>query len=56
MDKLCKAFGIKGKEGFDGSMVNNEWVNGDRSKVIEYCKDDVRRTIEIYNRITFLGK
>ena len=56
MDKLCKAFGIKGKEGFDGSMVNNEWVNGDRSKVIDYCKDDVRRTIEIYNRITFLGK
>jgi predicted PolB exonuclease-like 3'-5' exonuclease len=56
MDKLCKAFGIKGKEGFDGSMVNEEWVNGDRSKVIEYCKDDVRRTIEIYNRITFSGK
>jgi len=56
MDKLCKAFGIKGKEGFDGSMVNEEWVNGDRSKVIEYCKDDVRRTVEIYNRITFSGK
>ncbi len=53
MDKLCEAFGIKGKEGFDGSMVNEEWVNGDRSKVIEYCKDDVRRTREIYKRITF---
>lgn len=56
MDKLCKAFGIKGKDGFDGSMVNDEWVNGDRNKVIEYCKDDVRRTVEIYNRITFSGK
>lgn len=53
MDKLCKAFGIKGKGDFDGSMVNEEWVRGDRSKVIEYCKDDVRRTVEIYNRITF---
>lgn len=53
MDKLCKAFGIKGKEGFDGSMVNNEWVNGDRQKVISYCRDDVERTVQIYKRLTF---
>jgi predicted PolB exonuclease-like 3'-5' exonuclease len=53
MDKLCKAFGIAGKDGFDGSMVNAEWTTGDRNKVIEYCKDDVRRTREIYKRLTF---
>jgi hypothetical protein len=53
MDKLCKAFGITGKGGFDGSQVNNEWINGDRQKVISYCKDDVRRTREIYKRLTF---
>jgi len=53
MDKLCKAFGIDGKGDFDGSMVANEWFNGDRNKVREYCQDDVRRTRELYKRITF---
>lgn len=52
MDKLCKAFGITGKEDFDGSMVADTWPT-DPQKVINYCKDDVRRTIEIYKRLTF---
>lgn len=52
MDKLCRAFGIQGKDGFDGSMVAETWpVNP--QKVIDYCKDDVNRTREIYKRITF---
>lgn len=54
MDKLCKAFGIEGKSDFDGSMVADTWPV-DPNKVIEYCKDDVRRTREIYKRITFQG-
>jgi hypothetical protein len=54
MDKLCRAFGIEGKGDFDGSMVNDEWVNGDRQKVITYCEDDVRRTREIYKRMMWL--
>ncbi len=53
MDRLCKAFGIKGKEGFDGSMVNDEWTTGSKAKVIEYCKDDVVRTSAIYKRMVF---
>lgn len=52
MDKLCKAFGIAGKGDFDGSMVADTWPI-DPEKVIEYCKDDVRRTREIFKRITF---
>jgi len=52
MDKLCKAFGIAGKGDFDGSMVAETWPI-DPQKVIDYCKDDVRRTIQIFNRITF---
>ena len=52
MDKLCKAFGLEGKGDFDGSMVADTWPI-DPNKVIEYCKDDVRRTREIYKRITF---
>lgn len=51
MDKLCRAFGIQGKGDFDGSMVNGEWTTGSRDKVIEYNKDDVNRTRQIYKRI-----
>lgn len=53
MDALCQALGIDGKDGFDGSMVANEWFNGSKQKVIDYCKDDVMRTRKIYKRLTF---
>lgn len=53
MDNLCSILGIEGKGDFDGSMVADEWKNGDRNKVIDYCKEDVERTIKIYNRLTF---
>ncbi len=52
MDKLCKAFGIPGKGDFDGSMVADTWPT-DPQKVIDYCKDDVTRTRQMYKRITF---
>lgn len=52
MDRLCRAFGIPGKGDFDGSMVASTWPT-DPQKVIDYCKDDVRRTWEVYKRITF---
>ena len=52
MDKLCKAFGIPGKGDFDGSMVAETWPT-DPMKVISYCADDVRRTREMYKRLTF---
>lgn len=52
MDKICKALGIAGKDGFDGSMVAETWPV-DPQKVIEYCKDDVRRTVAMYKRMTF---
>lgn len=53
MDALCQALRIDGKNGFDGSMVANEWFNGSKQKVIDYCKDDVMRTRKIYKRLTF---
>lgn len=52
MDKLCKAFGLEGKGNFDGSMVADTWPV-DPQKVIDYCKDDVRRTRSMYKRMTF---
>ncbi|WP_299079016.1 hypothetical protein [uncultured Paraglaciecola sp.] len=52
MDRLCKAFGIYGKGDFDGSMVAETWLT-DPQKVIDYCKDDVHRTREMYKKLTF---
>lgn len=53
MSKLCKAFGIADKGDFDGSMVAETWKT-DPQKVIEYCKDDVDRTRQIYKRMMFM--
>lgn len=52
MDKLCRAFGIPGKGDFDGSMVADTWPV-DPKKVIAYCIEDVKRTREMYMRMTF---
>lgn len=53
LDNLCKALGIKGKDGFDGSMVYDAWANGEHDRIAEYCADDVNKVIEIHKRITF---
>jgi hypothetical protein len=52
MDKLCRALGIQGKGDFDGGMVADTWPDNPQ-KVIDYCKDDVQRTREIYRRLSF---
>lgn len=52
MDKLCKALGIPGKDGFDGSMVADTWPNEPQT-VIDYCKADVERTRAMFHRMTF---
>jgi len=51
LDKLCRVLGIPGKSGFDGSMVADEWFNGDRQKVVDYCADDVERTRAVHRRM-----
>ncbi len=51
LDNLCKALGIEGKKGFDGSMVAEAWKNGEFDKVTEYCRDDVVRVREAYKRM-----
>ena len=52
LDKLCRALGVPGKNGFDGSMVAETWPVDPR-KVMEYCMDDVRRVREVYERLVF---
>lgn len=52
MDRLCRAFGIEGKGDFDGSQVAATWPV-DPGKVIAYCVEDVKRTRQLYKRLTF---
>lgn len=55
MDNLCDVLGIRGKDGFDGSMVADAWKRGDHATIIEYCRDDVWRTREIHKRFLAAG-
>jgi hypothetical protein len=50
MDKLSQALGFEGKGDFDGSMVAQAWADGQHETIIEYCKDDVRKTRAIHSR------
>ena len=52
MDRICRALGLGGKGDFDGSMVATTWPT-DPQKVIDYCKQDVERTRQMYKRLTF---
>jgi len=54
LDNLCGYLGVKGKlEGMDGSKVWPEYQQGNIDKITEYCIDDVRCLIDVYNRLTF---
>lgn len=53
MDALCKALGIPGKDGMDGSKVCDAYLEGRISEIAEYCRGDVERTRQIYRRMTF---
>lgn len=52
LDKLCKAFGVSGKAGFDGSQVYDAWLAGEHDRIREYCKDDVMRVRDLHKRMT----
>lgn len=51
LDFVCRALGVKGKDGFDGSMVWGAFQAGEYEKIAEYCRDDVRRVRDIYNKM-----
>lgn len=44
LDKLCRALGVPGKDGFDGSMVWDAIRDGRLADVATYCAADVERT------------
>lgn len=49
-DKLSRALGLDGKEGFDGSMVADAWARGDHETIIQYCANDVETVRNIHRR------
>ena len=55
LDNLCKALGINGKGGFDGSMVADAWANGEYATIAAYCMDDVKRVRSIFHKFEAAG-
>jgi len=54
LDNLAKVFSIHGKmEGMTGADVWPEYKKGNIAKIAEYCRDDVKTTKEIYEKLTF---
>lgn len=53
MDFVCKALGLEGKTGMDGSMVYQAWLDGKYAEIAKYCEHDVERTRQIYKRLNF---
>lgn len=55
MDNLCGVLGIKGKDGFDGSMVAEAWAGGEFARIAEYCADDVSKVRAIHQKFLQAG-
>nr|WP_295884166.1 hypothetical protein [uncultured Devosia sp.] len=51
LDRLCKALGLPGKTGVDGSMVWDLVRDGRIEEVVDYCDDDVRRLRSAHRRM-----
>lgn len=55
LDSLCRALGIEGKGGMDGSQVWDYVRAGRIAEVADYCAHDVKITRAAYRRLTFQG-
>lgn len=55
LDNLCRALGLPGKDGMDGSMVWPAIQEGRIDDVAEYCRQDVERVRRVHRRMTFAG-
>jgi DNA polymerase elongation subunit (family B) len=52
LDFFLDMFGLSGKtDGMDGSLVQEFWNEGLHKEIGEYCLDDVKRTMELFNKI-----
>lgn len=53
MDRLCKILGIPGKEGMSGADVWPAAQRGEWDRIATYCRADIWRTREMWQRLTF---
>jgi len=51
LDNLCLALGLEGKGDIDGSKVWDAVQEGRWEEVAEYCRQDVERARQVYQRI-----
>jgi len=55
LDKIARAFGIKGKGDVDGSDVYQMWKDGNFSEIAQYCREDVEMTRSVYKKMQWIG-
>lgn len=53
LDTICKALGLSGKDGIDGSMVWDYIRESRYTEVFEYCADDVELTRALHKKLIF---
>lgn len=55
LDKLSKILGFETSKGeMNGGKVTEAFRNGEKDKICEYCKQDVRLTRQVYNKMNFI--
>lgn len=55
LDKLARVLGLETSKGeMHGSKVSEAYKNGEKEKICDYCKQDVRLTRQVYNKINFI--
>ena len=53
LDKLCHVFGLESsKDNMHGGEVYKYWQEGRHQEIADYCKDDVRKTRDVYRNMT----
>jgi len=55
LDKLCRAFGIPGKQGFSGADVAGAWERGEYQRIADYCRDDVERVRAVHRKFQIVN-
>lgn len=55
LGKLCRAFGIEHEDAIDGSEVWARIKAGDTAAVDEHCRVDIKKTRDVFKRMTYFG-
>lgn len=53
-EKIALAFGLEGKDGMDGSQVQEYFDAGRYEEIAEYCANDVKTVRAIYKKMNYL--